>query len=265
MQIASMEIKNLKILIKEKMKHPFLEKFIEKPVIDEEKLFILAALMNNAKLPNDKKKNYIITTMLVQMALDMHDLVPGTNRMNESGPERKNRQLTVLAGDYYSGLYYFLLAEMEDFAMIQTLASAIKDINEYKMKLYYLETGSIHDFIHIAKKIESLLILRVAEFLQDVPIRPVAEEWLIINKLMRKNKRYQSKGNANIFDIWLSESVDFPEMAAPDAVKEVVREHIGHLENSLNRLPAHYKDVKQHMHAMLHSMYYGDTLYAEEG
>src|SRR5699024_6265809 len=131
------------------MKHTYLHKFIDKPTIDEDKLFILVSILNRAFVSSKQKEQYIITTMLVQLALDTHDLVPSsTDNGDYHAASEIPKQLTVLAGDYYSGLYYFLLSEIEDFAMIQTLASAIKKVNEYKMNLYYREIQTIDEFLY---------------------------------------------------------------------------------------------------------------------
>src|SRR5699024_12080275 len=99
----------------------------------------LSVILNNRSMSILRKKQYIITTKLVQIAWDTNDLVPVTNDEMDSEESRVAKQLTVLAGDYYSGLYYLLLSEIEAFDMIHILASAIKEINEYKMKLYYQE------------------------------------------------------------------------------------------------------------------------------
>src|SRR5699024_4304436 len=80
--IAEIELNNLKSLLKMKMKHSYLEKYIQKPVINEEKLFVLHAILNNINMPVKKKEKYMITTMLVQIALDTHDLV--TDKKNDT-------------------------------------------------------------------------------------------------------------------------------------------------------------------------------------
>src|SRR5690625_6294240 len=95
--------------------------------------------------------------------------------------------------NYFSVLYYLLLSEIEAFDMIHILASAIKEINEYKMKLYYQEIYSLQDFIHVLKKIESLLILRVAAYVNEPELNPIIEDWLITGKLIQEKRNIQNK------------------------------------------------------------------------
>src|SRR5690625_4710701 len=119
-------------MIEDKIRHSYLEKFIQKPLIDIDKLLILYYIYKDIEIPSNKKQQYITTIMLVQIALDTHELIPsnGSNTMTKT-----EKQLSVLAGDYFSGLYYLILAEIEDIEMIEILATAIKKINEHKMIL----------------------------------------------------------------------------------------------------------------------------------
>src|SRR5690625_4439985 len=180
------ETNHLKFKIENKIRHSYVEKYIQKPLIDLEKLTILQYLYKATEIPLNKKQHYITTIMLVQIALDTHELVPrnGSSYMNET-----EKQLSVLAGDYYSGLYYLLLSEIEDIEMIQLLASAIQQINEQKMVLFYENVHSIDEFIHTLKNIESILFTKVANHLEhSYSINPVIKELLLINRLYKEKE-----------------------------------------------------------------------------
>lgn len=173
-------------MIETKIRHSYVEKFIQKPLIDLDKLTILHYLYKDLEAPLHKKQQYIITIMLVQIALDTHELVPsnGSNDMSET-----EKQLSVLAGDYYSGLYYYLLSEIEDIEMIQILATAIQQINEQKMKLFYGNVDSIDELVDTIKDIESLLFTHVAnEMNENHALIPIIKELLFINRLYKEKE-----------------------------------------------------------------------------
>ena len=77
------------------------------------------AITDNLELSPYEKDTYITAIMLMYIALDTHDNVSNTNVMMRT--VYKCNQLTVLAGDYYSGLYYKLLAKLGDIKMIKVL------------------------------------------------------------------------------------------------------------------------------------------------
>lgn len=159
----SMNTKELKYIIEKKLQHPYVEKFVKKPFVDEDKLEILTYIYKHVQIPATIKQQHILTIMLVQIALDTHEQIPNHNQ--DATMQETEKQLAVLAGDYYSGLYYLLLSEIEEVNMIQVLASAIRKINEYKMRLFYEEFQSTHDLLDLIGEVESKLFTEVASYL----------------------------------------------------------------------------------------------------
>ncbi len=250
LQTSSMDMESLKTLIKEKMHNSYLEKFVKPPVLNEDKLFILTSILGNTDLPNDKKKNYIVSTMLVQMALDTHDLVPKTNVSEQSNTDKVTKQLSVLAGDYYSGLYYLLLAEIEDVEMVRILANAIKEINECKMQLYYRHIESFETFITIVKKIETLLYTHVAKFVGETIVSGITARWLLARKLDEERKIMLHTSTSTSFSNWYNQTSSTNTITI-HAVETHIRKEIGLVSNQLNHFPKHLTAVKSYIQETL--------------
>lgn len=232
---SKVNIQYLKQKIVAKIEHSYLEKHIKKPAIDERKLQLLVEMVYHTTLSESLKERYIITTMLVQMALDTHDLVPSVTALDEEDEVKLTKQLHVLAGDYYSGLYYLLLAEIDDFDFIRQLASAIKEINEYKMILYYNETSSLTEYMQIQKIIDTLLLVRVAEYLHVPALGEVAGNWLFIKLLTQMFYIIQSHDNSAKIEKW-----SFPsQLTMVDELKEQLKATMKQLTADLEKIPNH--------------------------
>ncbi|MBM7569823.1 heptaprenyl diphosphate synthase component 1 [Aquibacillus albus] len=251
MSIANVKMKEIKVELEEQLHHSYLKQFLQKPVIDEDKLLILISIIEHTNYSEIEKKNYVITTMLVQIALDTHDLVSQNSLKTDSDITRKKRQLTVLAGDYYSGLYYYLLSKLEDIPMIQTLASAIKEINEYKVSFYYKEFKSIHAFMESLKHLESLLILRVAQHMHQSDDSEFTGNWLLIRKLIREKNRYLDKGNSPIFDlITKGPGTHLQNNQIIYTVEKFIHKYTEHVEDTFSHLPMHLHTLKSYVQAL---------------
>ncbi|RDY65918.1 heptaprenyl diphosphate synthase component 1 [Halobacillus sp. SY10] len=258
------DIKQLKRKIASKVRHPYLVRFIPEPTIDEDKLVILSSIMDHTKLSEVKKEQYIITTMLVQIALDTHDLVTLSDEDDDREIVR-SRQLTVLAGDYYSGLYYYLLSQLDDIPMIHTLAGAIKEINELKMELYYKDVESFQEFLEGLKKIESLLIQRVASYVQKTAINDMAGEWLLAKKLLEEKRSYQEGNFSPLIDALIKR----PALLGNSGqvlvnIEQMLQNHMHRLEATITQLPVHFNWLKSYMHAAIHHQFNHRQI-AEEG
>jgi heptaprenyl diphosphate synthase len=262
LKTSGLDIQHVIDQIRRKMKHTYLNKHLPKPVIDHEKIILLSAILNNRSMSEYHKERYIVATMLVQTALDTHDTVPVSNE-DENKETKISKQLKVLAGDYYSGLYYLLLSEIEDISLTHHLAAAIKEINEYKMKLYYREINSLDDYIFIKHKIESLLILRVAEFLGEETMKLIAGEWLLIHQLLREKTAMNNMELSAVDHAVFNEFINDPNSTylVDMKLKESMLKVRGYLEKN-REYPAF---IKQHIEKTLAEQSNYNTFCVEEG
>ncbi|SDI98106.1 heptaprenyl diphosphate synthase component 1 [Salimicrobium halophilum] len=171
--------------------HPYLSRYIKEPIIDEDKLLTYIHLFDYVRVEESSYDNYLMAVMFVQMALDTHDYVSHDNRETEVDVVRK-RQLTVLAGDYYSGLYYHLLSLIHDLPFIQVLAKTIREVNEQKVRLYYGNHHSQDSMVQTFKNVETLLAYNVwCHFMTEEDSEVIVES--IFVKSLRKWKENKER------------------------------------------------------------------------
>lgn len=222
--------KKVKNMIENKIEHPYVQRYIAQPFIDIDK--IAALLMIYDEVANSKQHKYeeIVSIMLVQTALDTHDLVTNDTTLPTDDLER---QLTVLAGDFYSGLYYRTLAEIDEIALVRSLANAIKLINEQKMVLYEFELISWQQLMKTLQVIESILFTNVARLhsLSQVDIEYISE-YLLVNRLMREIESIEQNEFSYIHEYVKRNLVDPYE---PSVVYSIERE-IAHRCKRMNEL-----------------------------
>jgi len=258
------EIQRLKNRIEDKIRHAFLGENIQKPNIDENKLFTLSNIVPKDRFANYMQRDtYIITTMLVQIALDTHDLVPADNYPEESKDQLLTKQLHVLAGDYYSGLYYYLLSEAEDFKFINCLANAIKEINEQKMKFYYKEYNSYQEYIDLKISIETKLIENVSRFFKKNYLTAIWEKWIMIKQLLAEKECIYQENQLLI--TWLEEQQKGTISSYEEILDQTINETLLLFKKELEKLPQEYSDFKSFFNRKTHHFVYFNTSIVEEG
>lgn len=143
-----------------------LEQYLYEPIVDRDvgrlpidtaKVFFLLLPMLNGENWTERVNTAAVAVGAVHAAFDAHDAI------DVSHATSKQQQLTVLAGDHFSGVHYRLLASIPELGFIQSLSQTIGRINEVKTMLHrqlpdepaqwveairIIEAGCITDFLH---------------------------------------------------------------------------------------------------------------------
>lgn len=185
---------DIKGQVERRVNDPYLLKYIETPIIDEDKLIILVSIMDRLELSYSKMQNFALAVMLIQIALDTHEHV------SNSSENEKRRQLTVLSGDYFSGLYYKLLADSEDHLMIRALSKGVKEVNVHKVAVYQKECDGIEKLMTSIKMIESSLLLNVSEYFKVDLWNEFISHLLLFKRLLYEKSQFVHTESSIFFD-----------------------------------------------------------------
>lgn len=252
------ELKELKYSIEQKLQYSYVEQFVRKPFVDEDKLEILHYIYQSVQLPTYIKQQQMITIMLAQIALDTHDRIPNdTQDETMSGTEK---QLSVLAGDYYSGLYYLLLAEIKEVNLIQTLATSIRKINENKMSLFHEDYQSVSDLFYLLTEIESEMFTNVAKYFNHEPVViDIIRDILFINRI-----NYEQQKESEFMSSYYKKYLNYHNQNQIDQeIEEIIQNKKSSLENKLITLPYQQLQFKNTIIDKYNLSY--NTSYVEEG
>lgn len=184
-------------LIEDKIRHPYLFQYIDTPYLNEDKLLLLLLTLEQLNLPTPRYEDYAMTTTLLQVALDTHDRVTNTNANQH---ELKSRQLTVLAGVYYSGLYYKILSESSEVDTIRVLAHAIKTINDKKIMVYQKENMNLETLMERIEVIESALVVTFSERLTTTSWTEFVKNYLFVQRLLQEKKAFLEYKPSVVFE-----------------------------------------------------------------
>ncbi|QCJ45255.1 heptaprenyl diphosphate synthase component 1 [Bacillus sp. S3] len=216
----------IKEQIEKRVSDSYLLEYIDTPIVDDDKLLILISVMDRLELSFSDIQNYALSTMLIQIALDTHE------HISNASIDEKNRQLTVLAGDYFSGLYYHLLAESEDIMMIKTLSKGVKEVNENKILVYQCNFDRIEKLIISIARIESSLLTKLSAYFNMDLWNEFLAHLFIFKRLLKEKKQYFHSEGSILFEAL--KKIIFPD------IDSTALEITGEQRNYLLQICDHY-------------------------
>jgi len=178
----------------------------------------------------------------VYAALAAHD------HIKELDATSKEQQLTVLAGDFYSGRYYEILAMSGNVALIRNLSQGIVARCENQIKVYENKQRTMEQWYTSMSTIESGLIAQFFDLYSFSEYIPLIEKSLLILRLEKEWTAYQ-RGQMSLMGKALEESV----RRNGATFNSVIQGKIVHLKTELsqiiNQASFLQSDIKQALHA----------------
>ncbi|ANU10664.1 heptaprenyl diphosphate synthase component I [Planococcus antarcticus DSM 14505] len=185
-KIISMEVEVLNAV-----QQRTLDQFTEGPSIKESRLFFLLLPFFDGKNWSAEIESSAKTVSIVYAALHAHD------KIKEDVPIIKEQQLTVLAGDLYSGIYYQMLVNSKNIAMVQQLASAIIQVSEKKTSFFEEAIRPLDEIEEAIIIIETELLLSYYRFYGFSEYTLLAEQTLLYLRYAEELEYLQSKHYTN--------------------------------------------------------------------
>lgn len=206
-QLIYETIEQLKSKILMNVRHRTLRIHAGNPSLREDRLFFLMLPFLNGNEWDYDHEQSAIAVAFIYSALAAHDQIKEVNATS------KSQQLTVLAGDYYSGLYYQLLAKQSNIELIRVLSSGIKHISEKKTSVYDDVKQSFEAWIKTLQTIESLSIEQFYTHYDFKKYVPFVRRGLLIQRITDELELVR-QGKESRFQESLTESereFDFPQ------------------------------------------------------
>ncbi|WP_435925244.1 heptaprenyl diphosphate synthase component 1 [Paenibacillus sp. DYY-L-2] len=191
---------------------------------------LLYTFLNDSKRFDSRTaETCALAAFLVQLGLDTHDRIDLGDSPKEE-PAMRSRQLKVLAGDYFSGVFYELLAQAGQIGMVSSMSAAICEVNRIKVRLY---SGLKRMLLPAEEYLKESVLLKMALFRSftrqlDQSVQHIWD--LLLTELSRcevmlaelKSSRevpYERKGYAYL-RIWESGTAEDKEMISRDNIGE---------------------------------------------
>lgn len=235
-------IAQLKTEIFMDVRHRTLQKYTGLPVLDENQLFYLLVPFFNGEEWQQDEREAAITVGIVYAALAAHD------HIKEQDATSKEQQLTVLAGDFYSGRYYEILAMSGNVALIRNLSQGIVARCEHQIKVYEAEKRSIEQWFASITNIESGLISKFFELYSFRDYISIAEKSLLILRLERELATYQ-RGQVSLMSKVLEESARYAGATFGNVIKDKIMQLKTELLQMIEAASFLQGDVKQALQA----------------
>ena len=164
---------------------PIIERDTGRVELDRLKaFFILLPKLNGEKWTEDMN-TAALAVGAVHAAFDAHDSIRLTDATS------KEKQLTVLSGDHYSGIHYRVLASQSNYEFIRILSNTIGTINEMKTNYHNESLQDAHSAIRFIRMAEAGCILDFLHTFNFTNYIPLVSTALPLTKIVQQSTAFR--------------------------------------------------------------------------
>lgn len=174
----------------------FLEKHNLFPELDKDQLLWLQEAISD--LEDVPQKHTIVEAVLyVILAHDTHELID--EQADRFPLKEEERELIVLAGDYFSSLYYQTLAYQNKVDLIKAVQTGVEETNIAKTNIYQLHVATDEEYLLALMQSNSAITTRFAAYFgKDEVFMEIARQTLLLKRLLLERRLYQDTTNSRL-------------------------------------------------------------------
>ncbi|SFP41413.1 heptaprenyl diphosphate synthase component 1 [Salibacterium halotolerans] len=180
------EVQKIEQEFRQLTSHPYLNEYIEEAGIEYDYILFMMELLSDSSLSADTEREQILSALLVQAAFVTHEKVETGGK--DAFHDKKPRQLTVLAGDFFSSLYHSMLDREVHASVIPVFSEAIQKINEEKMSLHFRENESEDVLLSRLALVEGCFLKKIGSFYKKPETGSLAETFFLLKRLVHERK-----------------------------------------------------------------------------
>lgn len=193
--------------------HPILKRNLGQPKLNKHTvLFLLLPQLNGEEWPSSTQRA-AIAVGAVYTAFDAHDAVDIYDVTTTKD------QLRVLSGDYLSGIYYKLLAEIPNFDFIQALSKTIGRINETKTEFYTNMDMTTGERIEAIQSIQTDCIVQFLQSFGYERYIPLVKAALPLIAIL-DGERFSNLGGWSLMSEYLTDPIEQLKIDMKKAIME---------------------------------------------
>lgn len=221
------------------VRHRSLQTHTGEPIVNVNQLFFLLLPFFNDENWTDEHYEAAITTIIISAALSAHD------EIKEHDATSQEQQLKVLAGDYYSGRYYEILAHSGNIKLIRMLSQGVIKRCEYQTQVYERSNNTVEDWLNTLMVIESELTEQMYRLYHFEHYIPILQKGLLMYRLHDELNMLKHKNQTSLMQMMITAaSKQYPSMTLDEVLQNKVKQLLLELEDLLKQVPIK-NEIKQ--------------------
>ncbi|EDH0840994.1 heptaprenyl diphosphate synthase [Listeria monocytogenes] len=190
-------LKEVEQLVHEQAVYQYLQENNEGGQMDKDQMLFLHEAISGSDLTDASAYRVVSATLYMILAHDTHE------KIDEPGDvvqlTRKEQELTVLAGDFYSALYYRTLAELEMIPLLRALQSGVQETNTAKTNIYQLHVATDEEYLSQLTLTNAAIFAKFAKyFMKDETFIALGCQFFLLKRLQTELATYKEIGASRL-------------------------------------------------------------------